>query len=78
MKEFVETIVKGLVDDVDAVDITEKTVEGEDYDLIEVKVAKDDMGRVIGKEGRIAKAIRTIVRAIATKEGKSLKIEIVE
>jgi predicted RNA-binding protein YlqC (UPF0109 family) len=78
MRDLVETIVKELVDDADQVVVEEKPGEDETYKLIEVKVGPEDMGRVIGKEGRIAKSIRTIVRAAATKQGKAFRVDIVE
>lgn len=80
MKEFIETMVKELVDDASAVKVEEKGhIEGtEDQELIEITVAKDDMGRIIGKEGRIIKAVRTLVRAVATKQGKYYRVDIIE
>lgn len=67
MKELVETLVYALVDHPEAVNVTERE---EDYAVIlELRVAPDDMGKVIGKQGRIAKAIRTVVKAAAAREG---------
>ncbi|HCX62142.1 MAG TPA: KH domain-containing protein, partial [Clostridiales bacterium] len=66
MGELVEYIAKALVDNPDSVTVNE--VEGSQSLIIELKVAPDDMGKVIGKQGRIAKAIRTVVKAAATKE----------
>lgn len=74
MKELVETIAKALVDDPSAVTVNE--IEGERSTILELKVAPDDMGKVIGKQGRIAKAIRTVVKAAATKEDKRVVVEI--
>lgn len=74
MKELVEVIAKALVDDPDAVIV--KEVEGEGSTVIELKVAAEDMGKIIGKQGRIAKAIRTVVKAASTKTGKHIVVEI--
>ena len=68
MKELVEVIAKALVDNPDEVVVTE--TEKESGTFIELKVAPSDMGKVIGKQGRIAKAIRSVVKAAASKEGK--------
>lgn len=75
MKEALTTIINSLVTDVDAVSINE--VEGEKSVIFEVKVAEKDMGKVIGKEGRIAQAIRTIMKALAAKENKKITIEFI-
>jgi len=75
MKEMLETIVKSLVTDLDAVSINE--VEGEKNVIFEVKVAQNDMGKIIGKEGRIANSIRTIMKALAAKENKKISIEFI-
>lgn len=75
MKELVEVIAKALVDIPEAVSVTE--VQGERSIVLELKVAPDDMGKVIGKQGRIAKAIRTVVKAAAIKEDKRVTVEIV-
>ena len=74
MKELVEVIAKALVDNPDEVVVTE-SMKGEDT-LIELKVAPADMGKVIGKQGRIAKAIRSVVKAAASKEDRKLIVEI--
>jgi len=76
MKEMLETIAKYLVNNPDAVSVTE--VEGEQSVILELRVAPEDMGRVIGKEGRIAKAIRTLVKANAVKANKRVNVEIIE
>ena len=74
MKELVEVIAKALVDNPDEVVVTESQ-KGEDT-LIELKVASADMGKVIGKQGRIAKAIRSVVKAAASKEDRKVIVEI--
>ena len=74
MKELVELIAKSMVDDPNAVEVNE--VEGEKSTIIELKVAQEDMGKVIGKQGRIAKAIRTVVKAAAIKSDKRVVVEI--
>ncbi|NMB44890.1 MAG: KH domain-containing protein [Firmicutes bacterium] len=76
MKELVEFIARALVDQPEAVQVSQ--VEGERSLILELRVAPDDMGKVIGKQGRIAKAIRTVVRAAATKEGKMVHVEIID
>ena len=76
MKTLVESIAKALVDDPTQVNATEETEE--DTLVISLTVAKDDMGRIIGKEGRTAKAIRTILNAVATKDNKKAILKIVE
>ena len=75
MVELVRFIAKSLVDFPDQVDV--QLVENDDVITIELSVAPDDMGKVIGKQGRIAKAIRTIVKAAAIKEKKRVAVEIV-
>lgn len=74
MKALVEVITKALVDHPEEVVITEKT-EGNAI-VLEVKVADSDMGKVIGKQGRIAKAIRAVVKAAAAKEDKKVIVDI--
>jgi hypothetical protein len=76
LKELVELIVRALVDEPDAVSVTQ--IEGSQSVIIEIRVASDDMGKVIGKQGRIAKAIRTVAKAAATRQGKKVVVEIVE
>ena len=76
MKEMLETIAKYLVNNPDQVVVTE--VEGEQTVILELRVAQEDMGRVIGKEGKIAKAIRTLVKANAAKLNKRVNVEIIE
>jgi predicted RNA-binding protein YlqC (UPF0109 family) len=75
MKELVEKIAKALVDNPDMVQVNE--VAGEQSIILELKVAPEDMGKVIGKQGRIAKAIRTVVKAAAIKEDKRVVVEII-
>jgi len=74
MKELLETIAKALVDNPEYVTVNE--VEGEQSLILELKVSKEDMGKVIGKQGRIAKAIRTLIKAAAVKENKRVVVEI--
>ncbi|NLJ97127.1 MAG: KH domain-containing protein [Clostridiales bacterium] len=76
MKELVEVIAKSLVDHPDEVVVTER--ETEKSIIVELKVASDDMGKVIGKQGRIAKSIRTVVKAAATKDDKKVVVEITQ
>lgn len=75
MKELVEVIAKALVDNPDEVVVTEKT-EGKNV-TIELHVAASDMGKVIGKQGRIAKAIRSVVKAASSKENLRVDVEII-
>lgn len=75
MKEIVETIILNLVDNKEAVEINE--VQGERSIVFEVKVAEEDMGKVIGKQGRLAKSIRTVVKAVAGKEQKKVTVEFI-
>jgi predicted RNA-binding protein YlqC (UPF0109 family) len=76
MKELVEYIAKALVDNPDAVRVSE--IEGEKTSVIELVVAKEDLGKVIGKQGRTARAIRTILSAASTKINKHSVLEIIE
>lgn len=76
MGELVEFIAKSLVENPDEVKVNE--VEGTQSIIIELKVAEEDMGRVIGKQGRIAKAIRTVVKAAAIKDNKRVVVEIIQ
>ena len=75
MKELVEVIAKALVDNPEEVVVTEKT-EGKNV-TVELHVAASDMGKVIGKQGRIAKAIRSVVKAASSKDNKRVDVEIV-
>lgn len=76
MKELVEVIAKALVDLPDEVVVTER--EEENSIIVELKVAPEDMGKVIGKQGRIAKAIRSVVKAAASKEDKKVIVDILQ
>ena len=76
MKEVVEVIAKALVDDPDSVAVSERQ-DGRTT-VIEVRVAESDMGKVIGKQGRIAKAIRSVVKAAAAKEDKKVVVDIIQ
>jgi len=74
LKDLIELIAKSLVDNPDMVEVKE-TTENTSV-LVELKVAPDDMGKVIGKQGKIAKAIRTLAKAAATKKGVKVTVEI--
>ncbi|SLK17288.1 hypothetical protein CCH01_12210 [Clostridium chauvoei JF4335] len=76
MKELVEVIAKSLVDNPNEVQVNE--IQGEQSIILELKVAPADMGKVIGKQGRIAKAIRTVIKAAAVKEDKKVVVEIID
>ena len=76
MKQLIEYIAKALVDNPEAVDVSE--IEGEQTSVIELKVAKEDLGKVIGKQGRTARAMRTILSASSTKIKKRAVLEILE
>ncbi len=76
MKDLLEYLVKSLVENPDGVIITEEE-SGEEVEF-KISVDKDDMGRIIGKQGKIARAIRVVMRSAATKEGKKVNVEIIE
>ncbi len=76
MKDLIEYIAKSLVDNPDAVHV--QMVEGEQTSVLELKVDKDDIGKVIGKQGRTARALRTILGAVSTKAKKRTMLEILE
>ena len=76
MKEFIETIVKQLVDDPSTVVVTEEEVEGRI--VFKIKVDKREVGKLIGKQGRTAQSLRTILSAIAAKSGKRVRLEILD
>ena len=76
MKELVEVIAKSLVDNPNEVHVNE--VQGEQSLILQLKVAPEDMGKVIGKQGRVAKAIRTVIKAAALNEEKKVAVEIIE
>ena len=75
-KDLVEYLAKTLVDEPDAVEIT--LIEGENSTILELRVAPDDVGKVIGKHGRIARALRTILAASANRDGKRVVLEILD
>lgn len=75
MKELVRIIATSLVDHPEQVEVTEK--ETDKAIVVELKVAPEDMGKVIGKQGRIAKSIRTVVKAAATKDDKKVVVDII-
>lgn len=75
-KELVEYIVRSLVDNAEAVEVN--VIEGEKTTILELRVSPEDIGKVIGKQGRIAKAMRTILSATATKSGKHASLEILD
>jgi predicted RNA-binding protein YlqC (UPF0109 family) len=75
MKELVEFIAKSLVDNPNSVFV--KEVEEEQSIILKLTVAPEDMGKIIGKQGRIAKAIRTVIKAVAVKQNKRVIVEIV-
>ena len=74
MQELVKVLARALVEKPDAVEV--ETVEEDDRTVLKLHVAQEDMGRVIGKQGRIAKAIRTIVKSAATRENKKVTVDI--
>ena len=76
MKDLVEIIAKSLVDNPDEVRVNE--VQGEQDLILELRVAPEDMGKVIGKQGRVAKAIRTVVKAAALNEDQKVVVEIID
>ncbi len=76
MKELVEVIARSLVDKPDEVNVTER--EDDNAIVVELRVAQSDMGKVIGKQGRIAKALRTVVKAASSKETKKVIVDIVD
>ena len=76
MKEVLEYVARALVDEPDAVEVTE--IEGDGTVVLKLKVAPDDMGKVIGKRGRTVRAIRSVVRAAGSLQGLSTQVEIVE
>ena len=76
MKDLLAVIAKALVDEPDSVSINQ--VDGEKSVVLELKVADSDMGKVIGRQGRIAKSIRTVMKAAASRENKHVVVEIVQ
>ncbi len=77
MKELLEYIVSHLVDHPDGVQVQERVSNGDEV-VLEVRVAPDDTGRIIGRQGRIAKAIRTVVKAAAVRDGRRVTIDILD
>ncbi len=75
-RELVEYIAKALVDSPDEVEVN--MIEGEKSTILELKVGSDDVGKVIGKHGRIAKAVRTVLAAVSTRTGKRVVLEILD
>ena len=78
MQELLAIIAKGLVDDPDAVSVDRDETNEEGVTVYHIHVAEDDMGRIIGKQGRIAKCIRTVMKAAASRENKHVVVEIVQ
>jgi predicted RNA-binding protein YlqC (UPF0109 family) len=76
MKELVQYVAKSLVNNPDAVEV--KETEGETASVLELRVAKEDLGRIIGKQGRTAKSLRTILNAAASRTNRKVVLEIVE
>ena len=76
MKEILKTIIENLVDDINSIEITE--TENNNIVDLQVKISKNDMGKVIGKQGRTANAIRTLMKSVAGKENKKINIEFVD
>ncbi len=75
MKEILHTIITNLVDNPDSVEVNQ--IDGTQSVVFEVKVAEGDMGKIIGKQGRIAKSIRTVMKAVAAKEHKKATVEFI-
>lgn len=76
MEEFLKVIISNLVENKDQVEITKK--EEEKQTIFEVRVAKEDMGKVIGRQGRLAKSIRTVMKSVAAKEHKKVLVEFID
>ncbi len=76
MKDILQTIILNLVENKEEVQVNENI--NEDIVTFEVKVSKEDMGKVIGKQGRIAKAIRTVMKSVAAKENKKVSVDFIE
>ena len=76
MKEILETIIKSLVDNQEAVEI--KEVESEKNITLEVRVAEGDMGKIIGRQGKIAQSIRTVMRAVGNRKDKKITVEFID
>ena len=78
MKELLEYIAKSLVNNPDAVSVTEIPMDTDRSVMLELRVAREDMGKVIGRQGKIARTIRTIMKAAAVKENTRVQVEIVQ
>jgi len=76
MKDLLEYLAKSLVDNPESVEVT--SVEGEKSIILQLRVDPEDVGKVIGKKGRIAQAMRTLIKATATKEGRNAIVEIID
>ncbi len=76
MKELLEYLARSLVDQPD--DVRVDVIEGESSEILQLHVAQDDIGKVIGKQGRIAKSLRTLVKSAAVKDGKKAIVEIID
>ena len=76
MEHLIKEIVKGLVEDKENISVQKDEPDEEGVVVYHIRVAPDDMGRVIGKQGRIAKAIRTVVRSVASRTGEKVQVEI--
>ena len=76
MEQLITEIVKGLVEDKESIKVVRDEPDAEGVVVYHIHVAADDMGRVIGKQGRIAKAIRTVVRSVASRTGEKVAVEI--
>lgn len=76
MKDILETIIKNLVDNCEEVEV--KETENEKSIIFEVKVSKEDMGKIIGRQGKIAQSIRTVMKAVAGKNNKKVIVEFIE
>lgn len=76
MKEFVAYLIKNLVDQPDAVDVN--LVEGEQGTIVEIKVSSQDVGKIVGKQGRTIKALRTIAMTVGARVGRRVRVEVVQ
>lgn len=76
MKELLTYIAQNLVEHPESVTVTER--EGEDETILELRVSPDDMGKVIGRQGRIAKEIRALMRSVAQRQGKRVTVDIID
>lgn len=76
MKEFVAYLIKNLVDQPDAVDVN--IIEGEQGTVVEIKVSSEDVGKVVGRQGRTIKALRTIAMTVGARVGRRVRVEVVQ